>query len=165
MCQPLPSGLGDCRVACLARTGSSVWPQRRHLIYGHSRNKRHTLECRKGGACYGSEPLDKVLTGHQTWSWEEDNDAHFRITSTILCWIQATNSSSGCYLRVHLRGSVDGRLQGVRGQGAGVRLGGLQPRDGGVSACELGGQQQSVGHLGVDLAMSRECWSTTVLRP
>ena len=35
-------------------------------------------------------------------------------------------------------GSVDGRLQGVRGQGAGVRLGGLQPRDGGVSACKLG---------------------------
>ena len=31
-----------------------------------------------------------------------------------------------CYLRVHHRGSVDGRLQGVRGQRAGVRLGGLQ---------------------------------------
>ena len=63
-----------------------------------------------------------------------------------------------CYLRVHLRGSVHGRLQGVSGQGAGVRLGGLQPRDGGVSACELGGQrrggdgpQESVGHLGVHL--------------
>ena len=41
---------------------------------------------------------------------------------------------------------------------AGVRLGGLQPRDGGVSARELGGQrrggdgpQESVGHLGVYL--------------
>ena len=54
--------------------------------------------------------------------------------------------------------------------------GGLQPRDGGVPACELGGQrrggdgpQESVGHLGVHLqrrdAMSKECWSTTVLRP
>ena len=32
-----------------------------------------------------------------------------------------------CYLRVHLRESVHGRLQGVSGQGAGVRLGGLQP--------------------------------------
>ena len=41
------------------------------------------------------------------------------------------------YLRVHLGGSVHGRLQGVRGQRAGVRLGGLQPRDGGVSAREL----------------------------
>ena len=39
---------------------------------------------------------------------------------------------SGRYLRVHLRGSVDARLQGVRCQGAGVRLGGLQPQDGGV---------------------------------
>ena len=47
-----------------------------------------------------------------------------------------------CYLRVHLRGSVDGRLEGVRGQRAGVRLGGLQPRDGGVSARELGGQRR-----------------------
>ena len=63
-----------------------------------------------------------------------------------------------CSLRVHLRGSVHGRLQGVRGQRAGVRLGGLQPRDGGVSARELGGQrrggdgpQESVGHLGVHL--------------
>ena len=27
ICQPLPSGLGDCRVALLARTGSTVWPQ------------------------------------------------------------------------------------------------------------------------------------------
>ena len=60
--------------------------------------------------------------------------------------------------RVHHRGSVHGRLQGVSSQGAGVCLGGLQPRDGGVSACELGGQhrggdgpQESVGHLGVDL--------------
>ena len=34
-----------------------------------------------------------------------------------------------------------GRLQGVRCQGAGVCLGGLQPRDGGVLACELGGQR------------------------
>ena len=65
---------------------------------------------------------------------------------------------SGRYLRAHLRGSVDGREQGVRWQGAGVRLGGLQPRDGGVSARELGGQrrggdgpQESVGHLGVHL--------------
>ena len=61
----------------------------------------------------------------------------------------------GCrYLRVHLRGSVHGRLQGVSSQGAGVCLGGLQPRDGGVSACELGGQrrpQKKVGHLGVHL--------------
>ena len=83
----------------------------------------------------------------------------------------------GCNLRVHLRGSVDGRLQCVRGQGAGVRLGGLQARDGGVSACELGGQlsgghdAQALASLvstssGVILAaMSRECWSTTVLRP
>ena len=45
----------------------------------------------------------------------------------------------------------------LRGQGAGVRLGGLQARDGGVSARELGGQrcgghaQDGVGHLGVDL--------------
>ena len=31
-----------------------------------------------------------------------------------------------CYLRVHLRGSVHGQLQGVSSQGAGVRLGGLQ---------------------------------------
>ena len=65
----------------------------------------------------------------------------------------------GCrYLRVHRRGSVHGRLQGVRCQGAGVRLGGLQPRDGGVSAC-----------LGVHLQRRDpcccECWSTTVLRP
>ena len=52
----------------------------------------------------------------------------------------------------------DGRLQGVSSQGAGVCLGGLHPRDGGVSARELGGQrrggdgpQESVGHLGVDL--------------
>ena len=59
---------------------------------------------------------------------------------------------------VDLRGSVDGRLQRVSSQGAGVRLGGLQPRDGGVSARELGGQrrggdgrQESVGHLGVHL--------------
>ena len=58
------------------------------------------------------------------------------------------------YLRVHLGGSVDGRLQRVRGQRAGVRLGCLQPRDGGVSARELGGQrrggdgpQESVGTL------------------
>ena len=65
----------------------------------------------------------------------------------------------GCrYLRVHHRGSVHGRLQGVSGQGASVRLGGLQPRDGGVSACKLGGQrrsgdgpQESVGRLGVCL--------------
>ena len=35
------------------------------------------------------------------------------------------------------RESVDGRQQGVRGQGADVRLAGLQPRDGGVSTCEL----------------------------
>ena len=35
------------------------------------------------------------------------------------------------------RESVDGRLQGVCNQRAGVRLGGLQPRDGGVFACEL----------------------------
>ena len=63
----------------------------------------------------------------------------------------------GCrYLRAHQRGSVHGRLQGVSSQGAG--LGGLQPRDGGVSARELGGQrrggdgpQESVGHLGVHL--------------
>ena len=46
----------------------------------------------------------------------------------------------------------------VSSQRTGVRLGGLQPRDGGVSTCELGGQrcggddaQESVGHLGVDL--------------
>ena len=70
----------------------------------------------------------------------------------------------GCDLRVHLRRSVDGRLQGVRGQGAGVRLGGLQARDGGVSTCELGGQrcgghdaQESVGHLGVDLQRRDPC--------
>ena len=49
-------------------------------------------------------------------------------------------------------------MQGVSGQGAGVRLGSLQPRDGGVSARELGGQcrggdgpQESVGQLGVHL--------------
>ena len=47
----------------------------------------------------------------------------------------------GCrYLRVHLRGSVHGRLQGVSSQGAGVCLGGLQPRDGGVLARKLGGK-------------------------
>ena len=70
----------------------------------------------------------------------------------------------GCDLRVHLRRSVDGRLQGVRGQGAGVCLGGLQSRDGGVSTCELGGQrcggddaQESVGHLGVDLQRRDPC--------
>ena len=65
----------------------------------------------------------------------------------------------GCrYLRVHLQGSVHARLQNVSSQGAGVCLGGLQARDGGVSARELGGQrrsgdgpQESVGHLGVHL--------------
>ena len=36
-------------------------------------------------------------------------------------------SVAGRYLRAHLRGSVDDREQGVRCQGAGVRLGGLQP--------------------------------------
>ena len=68
---------------------------------------------------------------------------------------------SGRDLRVHHRGSVHGRLQGVRSQGTGVCLGGLQPRDGGVSACKLGGQrrggydaQESVGHLGVHLQRS-----------
>ena len=73
------------------------------------------------------------------------------------------------YLRVHLRGSVDGRRQqGVRGQRAGVRLGGLQPQDGGVSARA---RRRALAALvstssGVILAaMSRECWSTTVLRP
>ena len=73
----------------------------------------------------------------------------------------------GCrYLGVHLRGSVHGRLQGVSSQGAGVCLGGLQPRDGGVSARELGGQSRVSTSRGVILAaMSRECWSTTVLRP
>ena len=49
------------------------------------------------------------------------------------------------YLRVHLR------EQCVRGQGAGVRLGGLQPRDGGVSARELAGQRCGGDGLGVDL--------------
>ena len=50
------------------------------------------------------------------------------------------------------------RAFAIFSQGAGVCLGGLQPRDGGVSARELGGQhrggdgpQESVGHLGVDL--------------
>ena len=41
-----------------------------------------------------------------------------------------------------------------------VRLGGLQPRDGGVSTCELGGQRcagDSVGHLGVDLERRDPC--------
>ena len=47
-------------------------------------------------------------------------------------------AQEGCrYLRVHLRGSVDGREQGVSCQGAG----GLQPQDGGVLARELGGQR------------------------
>ena len=91
---------------------------------------------------------------------------------------RAAVQESGRYLRVHLRGSVNGREQGVRCQGAGVRLGGLQPRDGGVSACKLGGQRhgsdgprRALATLvstssGVILAaMSRECWSTTVLRP
>ena len=41
-----------------------------------------------------------------------------------------------------LESTSDGRLQGVSSQGAGVRLGGLQPRDGGVPACELGGQRR-----------------------
>ena len=68
------------------------------------------------------------------------------------------------YLRAHLRGSVHGRLQGVSSQGAGVRLGGLQPRDGGVLARELGGQrrsgdgpQESVGHLGAHLQRRDPC--------
>ena len=47
------------------------------------------------------------------------------------------------YLRAHHRGGVHGQLQGVSSQGAGVCLGGLQPRDGGVSARELGGQRMA----------------------
>ena len=80
---------------------------------------------------------------------------------------------SGRDLRVHLRGSVDGRLQGVRGQGAGVRLGVVASRlaSSEASAAAVTAPRRALATLvstssGVILAaMSRECWSTTVLRP
>ena len=85
-----------------------------------------------------------------------------------------------CYLRVHHRGSVDGRLQGVRGQRAGVRLGGLQPREASLlasseaSAAAVTAPRRALATLvstssGVILAaMSREwpawrCWPRLVL--
>ena len=56
------------------------------------------------------------------------------------------------------RGSVHGRLQGVSSQGAGIWLGGLQPWR------RLGALRRASS--GVILAtMSRERWSTAVLRP
>ena len=76
----------------------------------------------------------------------------------------------GCrYLRVHHRGSVHGRLQGVSSQGAGVCLAAPRWRRLGLRAWRPAprppGERWLVSTSSGVTAMSRERWSTTVLRP
>ena len=84
--------------------------------------------------------------------------------------------------RAGVRLAEEGRVQGCRGDSAqesgqdptagrtlSVCLGGLQPRDGGVSARKASAAAVatlvSTSSSVILAAMSRECWSTTVLRP